>query len=160
MRTTSLYSISFFLKKSNILALSIVCYYCFLKTAWYTYYIMKKILIVEDNKDLREIYKTLFLAGEYEVKTSSNGSDALADVLDFLPDVILLDIMMPYLNGPDFLRKLKELTSIKTKVVCLTNSSDENLLEQVKTEGALMILQKSEYVGGELVRKIDSVLSE
>ncbi len=121
---------------------------------------MKKILIVEDNKDLREIYKTLFLAGGYEVKASSNGSDALADVLDLLPDVILLDIMMPYLNGPDFLRKLKELTSIKTKVVCLTNSSDENLLEQVKTEGVLMILQKSEYVGGELVRKIDSVLSE
>ena len=58
----------------------------------------RKILIIEDNTDIQQLYKYAFEASGYVVKTSNNGLDGLNDAIEYQPDVILLDIMMPDMN--------------------------------------------------------------
>ena len=68
---------------------------------------MKKILIIEDNKDLQEIYRHSFEKDGYTVVSKDNGQDGYDAITTELPDVILLDLMMPGVNGFDFLQNRK-----------------------------------------------------
>jgi CheY-like chemotaxis protein len=66
----------------------------------------RKVLIVEDDEDLQQIYKYAFEDGGYEVKLSKDGLQGINDAADYIPDVVLLDIMMPEMNGYQFLDAL------------------------------------------------------
>jgi CheY-like chemotaxis protein len=83
---------------------------------------MKKILIVDDDKDLREVMKTV-LGKQYEVREAGSAKEGLAAVAKFLPDLVLLDVMMETLSaGFDLARELR--TGKKTsqiKILMITN---------------------------------------
>ena len=70
--------------------------------------IKKKIMIIEDNKDLQDIYRHSFEKYGYEVVVEGNGLEGVSSVVKSLPDVILLDLMMPGMDGFGFLRTMKE----------------------------------------------------
>lgn len=67
-----------------------------------------KILVIDDDYAVREMYKSLFADLGYEVDTAKNGREGLEKVAIFIPDIILLDIAMPEMSGVDFAKKLSE----------------------------------------------------
>lgn len=119
-----------------------------------------KILIIEDNEDLNNMFKIAFEAKDYEVETSLNGIDGISKAAIFKPDLVLLDIMMPQMNGYDFLKALKENTSLKTIVVVNSNLEQEKDAEKAKTLGADFYIKKSENTPFETVEQIDKILQK
>lgn len=83
---------------------------------------MKKLLIVEDHADIRKLLRMTLEFDDFEIHEASNGDVGLAMVRDLVPDVVLLDLMMPgHLNGLDVCRHIKaDPTTAHTKVIMLT----------------------------------------
>ena len=116
---------------------------------------MKKILYVEDDDGLAEVYLTRLDAEGFEVKRVPNGEDALATALAFKPDLILLDAMMPQVNGfdvLDILRNTPETTNIK--IIMLTALSQDSDRQRAEQLGADDYLVKSQVVIADVIEKI------
>lgn len=120
----------------------------------------KKIMIIEDDKSLQEIYTINFEAAGYEVMIEEDGLSGISEVVEKQPDIILLDVMMPNMDGFDFLRVMKENTSVHIPVVVCSNLSDQATHDKALHAGATAVLLKVNYSGKELVQKIDSILSD
>lgn len=85
-----------------------------------------KILVVDDDKDIVELLVYNLQKEGYEVKTANNGAKAIELAKSFLPDLILLDIMMPQIDGVETCRQLREINSLKNVfIVFLTARSEE-----------------------------------
>jgi CheY-like chemotaxis protein len=120
----------------------------------------KKIMIIEDNKDLQEIYKHSFEKYGYEVVLEGNGLEGVEGVAQALPDVILLDLMMPGMDGFGFLKKMKETGSLTVPVIVCSNISDVETINRAIKEGAEDVLLKVDYSGKQLVEKVTSLLEQ
>jgi DNA-binding response OmpR family regulator len=121
---------------------------------------MKKIMIIEDDKSLQEIYTINFEAHGYEVILEGDGLSGISEVVERKPDVILLDVMMPNMDGFAFLKAIKENTDMHVPVVVCSNLSDKETYDRAFNAGAAAVLLKVNYSGKELVQKIDFILSE
>ncbi len=116
---------------------------------------MKKILYVEDDDGLAEVYLTRLDAEGFEVKRVPNGEDALAAAIAFKPNLILLDAMMPRVNGfdvLDILRNTPETTNVK--VIMLTALSQDSDRQKAESLGADDYLVKSQVVIADVVDRI------
>lgn len=88
---------------------------------------LRKILIVEDSIELRDIYKLFFTQKGFEVETALDGDAGLQKAKEFQPDLVFIDIMMPKRDGYDVLKQLRhnpEYGCTKAKLVILTNLGD------------------------------------
>lgn len=122
---------------------------------------MAKILLVEDDMALRDIYSTRFLAEGYEVATASDGEQALTVAVKEKPDLILLDIMMPKISGFDVLDILRTTPETKTcKIVIMTALSQPADVEKGKMLGADEYLVKSQVTLTDVVDKVKTVLTK
>ena len=126
-------------------------------TRYYTY--MKKIMIIEDNKDIQAIYTHSFTKGGYEVLIEENGLDGITSVAEKMPDVILLDLMMPKMDGFEFLKKMKETTTLSIPVIVCSNISDVETINKAMDAGARAVLLKVDYSGKQLVEKVEYLLN-
>ena len=120
---------------------------------------MKRIMIIEDNKDLQNIYKISFEIAGYEVFQEFDGLDGISSVVEKKPDIILLDIMMPNMDGFAFLKALKENTDINIPVVVCSNMSDQGVYQKALDAGATEVLLKVDFTGKQLVDKIDQIVN-
>lgn len=121
---------------------------------------MTKIMIVEDDPTLRDIYTTRFSAEGYEVVSASDGEAALTTAVKEQPDLILLDIMMPKISGFDVLDILRATPETKdTKIIVMSALSQTSDIEKGKSLGANAYLVKSQVTLSEVVEKVKSVLS-
>jgi two-component system OmpR family response regulator len=106
--------------------------------------IPKKILYVEDEPDIQAIAKmSLEMIGGFNVCLCSSGSEALQKSLDFLPDLILLDVMMPGMDGPETLRQLRlipELASIPA--IFMTAKVNAQEVSKYYSYGAKAVIAK------------------
>ena len=114
-------------------------------------------MIIEDNKDLQEIYKHSFEKYGYEVILEANGLEGITSVVDKMPDVILLDLMMPTMDGFQFLKELKK-NQLDIPVIVCSNISDNEVTTKVIEAGALGIILKVNYSGKQLVDKVKYLL--
>jgi len=91
----------------------------------------KKILIVDDEADIRDILNKALSSRGYEVVTAVNGADGLQKVQQEKPDLVILDVVMPIMNGKELLRRLKEDPAYQDMpVVMLTSqSSDRDVMD-------------------------------
>lgn len=115
----------------------------------------KKILLVEDDEALSAVYKSRLELEGFETRTVNNGEDALAAALDFRPDLILLDAMMPKISGfdvLDILRNTHETSDIR--VVMLTALSQQKDKERAESLGVNDYLVKSQVVIGDVVERV------
>lgn len=114
-----------------------------------------KILLVEDDQGLGNVYQVRLAAEGFDVKWVQNGEDALKTALDYRPDLILLDVMMPKLNGFDVLDILRNTpeTSL-TKIIILTALSQPSDIERAKQLGASDYLVKSQAVITDVMARI------
>lgn len=106
---------------------------------------MTKIAIIEDDLAISQMYRFKFEAEGYEVETAENGVLGLDLIKSMTPDIILLDLMMPEMNGDEMLKKLRaEAWGKNVKVVVLTNTGEQELPPQLKNLGvSAMILKAS-----------------
>jgi DNA-binding response OmpR family regulator len=121
----------------------------------------RKILIVEDDIALYNMYSTELQLRGFEVVNVSNGGQAVDAVRKEKPDLILLDVMLPEKNGLDILEELKQDDELKNyKVVMLTNyGTDENISRAVEL-GAEDYIMKYNIVPSELSGKVQSIMGE
>jgi CheY-like chemotaxis protein len=107
---------------------------------------MAKILIIEDDPLMLRMYQTIFTFGKYEVETAGDGEEGLAKVTTANPTIILLDVMMPKMNGLQVLEKLKANPETKKiPVVMLTNLAGMQDAESALAKGAVKYIVKSEH---------------
>jgi DNA-binding response OmpR family regulator len=119
---------------------------------------MKKIMIIEDNVDIQEIYKHSFEKAGYEVIIEDNGLDGINGVAEKMPDVILLDLMMPKMDGFEFLKLMKRNTLLNIPVIVCSNISDNEVNARVLEAGATDIILKVDYSGKQLVEKVGYIV--
>ena len=102
-----------------------------------------KVLLVEDSKFLRLANQNALCRAGYQVSTACDGEEALRVANEKIPDVILLDMMLPKLSGPEVLRALKaNPATMHIPVIVLTSLSQKNE-EKLRGEGAAAYFEKS-----------------
>ncbi|MFH1967937.1 MAG: response regulator [bacterium] len=98
----------------------------------------KKILLVEDDEGFREAIKESFRDTEFVIITASDGEEGLAKAKEGRPDLILLDILLPKMDGIEMASKLKE-AGIKLPIMYLTNvKNDERISDAMSVSGGDM----------------------
>lgn len=121
----------------------------------------EKILIVEDDKSLREMYQLRLSINGYDVIEGGDGEEGLDLAIKEKPDLILLDIMMPKMSGMDVLDILKSTPETKDiPVIVLTALTEENVKAKGLVYGAEDYLVKSQTMPGQVVEKIEGILSK
>jgi hypothetical protein len=119
----------------------------------------KKILIVEDDDSLAGIYEVRLSNESYSLNRVNNGEDALAAAIDFQPDLILLDIMMPKVSGFDVLDILKNTPETAAiKIVMLTAMGQESDKKRAMELGADDYLVKSQVLIVDVLDRIKKQL--
>jgi len=119
-----------------------------------------KILLVEDDSFLLGMYATKFEMENFKVITAEDGEKAVRAALKELPDIILLDIILPKQNGFEVLRQLKaDQSTANVPVILLTNLSQKDEIEQGLKLGAEDYLIKAHFMPSEVVKKIKKVLN-
>jgi DNA-binding response OmpR family regulator len=119
---------------------------------------MATILIVEDHPSLQKIYSIAIAEAGHTCLTAKDGTEALQQATEHNPDLILLDLLMPDVNGMEFLRKYDMASHPATKVIVLTNMDTPILRQQLSDLGADLYLVKSEYTPKELTALIEGAL--
>jgi two-component system phosphate regulon response regulator PhoB len=115
----------------------------------------KKILLVEDDTALAAVYKSRLDLEGFETREVNNGEEALSAAVEFKPDLILLDAMMPKISGfdvLDILRNTPDTTNIR--VIMLTALSQPKDKERAESLGVDDYLVKSQVVIGDVVERI------
>ncbi len=115
----------------------------------------KKVLLVEDDDSLASVYLTRFEAEGFVVKRVPNGEEALSATLEFHPDIILLDVMMPKVSGFDVLDILRNTPeTVNVRVVMLTALSQEADKQRATDLGVDDYLVKSQVVIADVVERV------
>ena len=122
---------------------------------------MVKILLVEDDKSLREIYGVRLLAEGYDIVSAGDGEEALAMAIKDRPGLIVSDVMMPKISGFDMLDILRSTTETKDiKVIMMTALSSEEQRQRGVALGADRYLVKSQVGIEDVVRTVHEVLGD
>ncbi len=103
-----------------------------------------KVLHVEDDTDIRDITQmALSITGDYDLLQCSSGEDALNQVEQFKPDVLLIDLMMPGMNGPQTLNRMRQIPSLsKVPAIFMTARAQSSDIENMYEQGAAAVICK------------------
>lgn len=119
---------------------------------------MPKVLLVEDDESLRILYSRSLRHKKFDVETAADGADALVKVGIYMPDVVVLDIMMPEINGIEVLKILKSDPEFKKiPILMLSTASEINIIKECLEIGARGYILK----GGspdEIAKKINNII--
>jgi two-component system response regulator AdeR len=120
-----------------------------------------KILIVEDNIIMASMYQKAFLSSDYEAILATNGQEGMEKVGTFQPDLILLDVRMPVIDGLEVLRRLKASPATALiPVVILTNIAGSPEVQAALDLGAARFVVKSETKPGQVEAIVRSILED
>lgn len=116
----------------------------------------KKILIVEDDQFLLEMYSAKLKGSGFLVEIAQNGEQALSHIKEFNPDLILLDIVIPKMDGFEVLRQIRENPANKgIKVIVLSNLGQQSEVERGMSLGADDYFIKAHFTPSEIVHRIN-----
>jgi len=116
---------------------------------------MRKILLVEDEVDIREALAEALADEKYEVITATNGQEGLDAALQHHPDLILLDIRMPIMTGPEMLEQLRlDDWGKNATVVMLTAMDDTESIANTHASGISDYIIKAHHSLDEIMRKV------
>lgn len=119
----------------------------------------KIILIVEDDKFLRDLISQKLLKEGYEVSTAVNGEEGIKKTKEKKPDLILLDLILPGIDGFEVLRRIKEDPVLaKIPVIVLSNLGQKEDIEKGLQLGAVDYLIKAHFTPSEIIEKIKNFL--
>jgi DNA-binding response OmpR family regulator len=116
---------------------------------------MAKILFIEDDPLINKIYSTRLKADGHEVFAAENGEDGLKMVGEVMPDIIVLDVMMPRVDGFAVLEKLRADDRFKNKPILMySNLNNEDEIKRAKQMGVTEFLIKANLSPTQMVAKI------
>lgn len=119
----------------------------------------KKILLVEDDRFLSEMYATKLTGSGFDVEVAYDGKEGLAKIKEFRPNLILLDIVLPKMDGFEILQKIKKEESLKNiPVIALTNLGQKEEVEKGLQLGASDYIIKAHFTPTEVVAKVKRLL--
>lgn len=122
---------------------------------------MKKILLVEDDALISEMYLNKLNAAGFEVIIAKDGDEAIAKSKEIKPDLMLLDVVLPKKDGFEVLKEIKNAPETKDiKVVFLTNLGEGEDIKKGMESQANAYLIKAHSTPSEIVEKIKNILSE
>jgi CheY-like chemotaxis protein len=101
-----------------------------------------KILLVEDDDDVRVLYSYMLAAAGYKVKAVRNGLEAFAEIQINRPDIIVTDILMPGLNGLDLIVAVRSNDELANLPVVAITSCGETIQEEARAAGATAVIDK------------------
>ena len=123
--------------------------------------VMKKILIIEDDPFLSEMYMAKFSQSDFQVEVATDGKKGLEKIKTSKPDLILLDIVLPKMDGFEILKKVKEDSQLKKiPVILLTNLGQKNEVEKGLALGADEYIIKAHFTPTAVVTKVKEILSK
>lgn len=118
-----------------------------------------KILLAEDDIQLIDMYKRKFKLEGFEVYVAENGQEAIDQFGTFTPDIVLLDIMMPKVDGLEVLRYIRQDSKNKDAlVIILTNLGNEATSEEIYKLGATDYIVKADMTPLEVTNKVKEIL--
>lgn len=121
---------------------------------------MAKVLIVEDDPLMSRMYQKIFAFENYEVEFAANGEEGLEKIKTIKPTIVILDVMMPKMNGFQVLEKVKlDPDTRNIPVVMLTNLAGQQDGEKALSMGAVKYIVKSEYEPKQIVEMVKEILS-
>ena len=116
---------------------------------------LQRILLVEDDDALANVYVTRLQAEGFDVRRVANGEDALATAVSYKPDLVVLDVMMPKVSGFDVLDILRNTPeTANLKIIMLTALSQDSDKERAQSLGADDYMVKSQVVIADVVDRI------
>ena len=122
---------------------------------------MKKVLLVEDDDLLQGMYQRVLSMHGFEVEVASDGEEGIKKVFENTPDVILLDIMMPKINGLNVLKEIKASPQTKhIPVMVLTNLAGDQFTQRAMTLGAENYVIKSNHDPMEIIQMVKDLVKE
>lgn len=120
---------------------------------------MPKIVVVEDQQVLATVYRNKFTAEGYQVEVASDGEAGLDLVNTAKPDLVILDVMLPKLNGIEVLKKIRANTVFQDlPVIIFSNSGLPGMAEEAWNAGATMVLSKSSHSPKQIVESVRTAL--
>lgn len=121
---------------------------------------MANVLIVEDEALMARTYKMAFTLGGHQAILASDGLKGLESLKSQIPDIILLDLMMPNMDGVQFLDEIKSKPETQNiPVVVLTSLAGERHIKQALSKGAIKHIDKSRVEPREVVKIVEKILS-
>ncbi len=119
-----------------------------------------KVAIIEDDQAISQMYRFKFEAEGYEVETAENGKLGLELAEKMKPDIILLDLMMPEMNGDEMLAKMRKTNwGSKIKVIILTNMGEQEIPEDVKKLGVAAVILKADMTPKQVAEVVKTQLN-
>lgn len=119
----------------------------------------KSILIVEDEKVLQDVYKMILSSKGYKIDTANNGLEGLQRLKAVRPDMVLLDIFMPVMDGKEFMRNIDLDDYPNTKIVVYSNLSDNKTEAEMLGLGAHKFIVKSSLAPQDLLALVDQIVN-
>jgi DNA-binding response OmpR family regulator len=102
-----------------------------------------RVLLVEDTDDLRHLFARVLKARGFEVRAAADGREALACLAEFVPDVVVTDLMMPGLNGVELIRRLRAMPAmVNIPIVAMTAAATAEAVREVHQAGVGDLLTK------------------
>ncbi len=121
----------------------------------------KKILIIEDDDFFRGLIAKKLLFEEFDVYMASNGEEGVAKVKEHKPSLVLLDMLLPSMDGFEVLAKIKEDASIaQTPVIIASNLVEKEDVDRALKMGATDYLIKSQYTPEMIIEKVKKVMGK
>ena len=120
---------------------------------------IKKVLLIEDDITLRDLYFTRFSMEDYDLEVATDGEAGLAKVKEFKPSAVLLDLRIPKLTGFEVLRRIKEDPETKDiPVIIFTALSGDDDRKKCLDAGAAAFLSKAETMPKDVIEKMKEVM--
>ena len=117
-----------------------------------------KVLIIEDNVDLSEMFRIKFEHDNFEVKTALDGEKGILAAVEYKPDVILLDILMPNMDGFEVLKAIKDNTKLDCKIIILSNLGQPEQIDHAFELGATEYLVKANHQPSDVVTRVKEIV--
>jgi two-component system OmpR family response regulator len=121
---------------------------------------MSNILIVEDDPALNNAYKTILETSGYVVETAFNGKEALQKLKKFKPNLILLDLLMPAMDGLGFLQKFKPKEHPDAPVLLFTNMESSPDVDTAHALGIKSVVVKSMTTPQQLIKLVNQIVAK
>jgi excisionase family DNA binding protein len=117
----------------------------------------RKVLIVDDDEELVELLQDVFARdGRFEIRTANNGFDAGMLVKEFRPDLVVLDVMLPDINGKEVCQRVRQDDSLESvKIICISGMVEQDKVAELREAGANDFMHKPFNVDRLLDRACD-----
>src|SRR6185295_16518040 len=120
---------------------------------------MKKVLIIEDDPIVAHIYRTRLEKEGYEVEIAADGQSGFYRIYEFRPDAVLLDLMLPKMNGVEILKKIRAQAQFQqTPIIVFTNAYVPNMIHESFQAGATQVFNKATLTPRQIIEALHTSL--